>query len=74
MTRARVVADLISTVDAKGDIFVATANDVIDSLPVGTNGQFLKANSATVSGLEWAEVDVAAIENNYILTIMGAAI
>ena len=74
MTRARVVADLISIVDAKGDLLVATANDVIDNISVGANGQFLKANSATASGVEWAEVDVAAIENNYILTIMGAAI
>ena len=74
MTRARVVADLISTVDAKGDLLVGLANDTLDNLPVGPNGQFLKANTSATAGVEWAEVDVAAIENNYILTIMGAAI
>jgi hypothetical protein len=74
MTRARIVADLISTVDAKGDLLVGISNDTLDNLTVGLNGQFLRVNSATPSGLDWAAVDVAAIEDNYILTIMGAAV
>lgn len=41
-------------VDAKGDIIAATAADVVARLPVGTNGQVLKANSGTATGLEWA--------------------
>jgi hypothetical protein len=40
-------------VDAKGDLITATANDTPARLAVGTNGQVLKANSATATGLEW---------------------
>ena len=43
-----------STVDAKGDLIVGTANDTVDNLAVGTNGYVLKANSATATGLQWA--------------------
>jgi hypothetical protein len=43
-------------VDAKGDLIAATANDTPARLAVGTNGQVLKANSATATGLEWGSV------------------
>jgi hypothetical protein len=43
--------------DAKGDILVATAADTPGKITVGSNGQYLKANSATATGLEWASVD-----------------
>jgi hypothetical protein len=45
--------ELLATIDAKGDLLVGTANDTIDRLAVGTNGQLLSANSATATGLEW---------------------
>lgn len=48
---------LISTIDAKGDLLVGTANDTISRLAVGTNGQYLSANSSTATGLEWKTVD-----------------
>ena len=41
-------------IDAKGDIIAGTAADTASRLAVGTNGQVLKANSATATGLEWA--------------------
>lgn len=49
-------------VDAKGDLITATAADTPARLPVGTNGQVLKANSATATGLEWA-ADSAGMTN-----------
>jgi hypothetical protein len=45
-----------SLFDAKGDILVATSADTPGKLTVGTNGHYLKANSATATGLEWAAV------------------
>jgi len=43
-----------AVINAKGDLLVGTANDIASVLSVGTTGFFLKANSATTSGLEWA--------------------
>jgi len=65
-------------IDAKGDLLVGSAADTVGRLAVGTNGYFLKANSATATGLEWAAVDVSTLEtivnvqNNYVMSIMGA--
>jgi hypothetical protein len=42
--------------DAKGDILVATAADTPGKLTVGTNGQYLQADSTTATGLKWAAV------------------
>ena len=41
-------------VDAKGDLITATGADVPARLAVGTNGQYLKADSTTSTGLSWA--------------------
>ena len=49
-------------IDAKGDLIVGTAADTAARLAVGTNGQVLKANSATATGLEWA-ADSAGMTN-----------
>lgn len=43
-----------SIVDAKGDLIVATGADTPGRLAVGTNGQYLKADSTTGTGLAWA--------------------
>jgi hypothetical protein len=56
MTRSRDTANIIPTVDAKGDLLVGTADNTIDNLSPGTNGQVLTANSATGTGLEWKTV------------------
>ena len=39
--------------DAKGDILAATAADTAGKLTVGTNGQYLSADSSTATGLSW---------------------
>ena len=38
---------------AKGDILAATASATAGKLAVGTNGQYLSADSATATGLSW---------------------
>jgi hypothetical protein len=43
--------------DAKGDILVATAADTAGKLTLGTNGYYLKVNTSTATGLEWATVE-----------------
>lgn len=57
--------------DAKGDLLAATAADAPARFPVGTNGQALRANSATSTGLEWDTLDAAdvgAVPTSRILT------
>lgn len=43
-----------STVDAKGDLLVGTADDTVGRLAVGTNTYILTADSAEATGLKWA--------------------
>ena len=43
-------------VDAKGDLIAATAADTPARLAVGTNGQYLSADSTASTGLAWATV------------------
>jgi hypothetical protein len=40
----------------KGDLVAATAATTLAKLTVGTNGQVLKANSSTATGLEWGAI------------------
>lgn len=43
-----------TTVNAKGDILAASADDTVTRLAVGTNGQVLTADSTAGTGLTWA--------------------
>jgi len=67
-----------TTIDAKGDLLVGTAADTVGKLSVGTNGYFLKADSATATGLTWAQVDLSSyattstVQDNLVMNIMGA--
>lgn len=51
---AGTAAILKTLADAKGDIFVATADNVVDRLAVGTDGTVLTADSTQTSGVKWA--------------------
>jgi len=42
-----------TVMDAKGDLIVGTAADTVGKITVGTNGQYLSADSATATGLSW---------------------
>jgi hypothetical protein len=60
--------------DARGDILVATAADTPGKLTVGVDGYFLKANSGTATGLEWASIPAPDLTqySDITMTIMGA--
>ncbi len=44
----------LSTIDAKGDLIVGSADNTIARLAVGTNGHVLTADSAATNGVKWA--------------------
>lgn len=50
-----------TTVNAKGDLLAATANDTVTRLGVGTDGQVLTAASAQATGLSWTTVSGSGI-------------
>jgi hypothetical protein len=71
-TALSVVTDIPqSIVDAKGDLVVGTAADTVGRLGVGTNGQYLQADSTAGTGLKWATIDTTS-NADIIMTIMGA--
>jgi hypothetical protein len=52
------LANVISptVIDAKGDLIAGVSADTIGRLAVGTNGQYLQADSSTATGLTWSTV------------------
>lgn len=51
-------------VDAKGDLIAGTADNVVNKVTVGTNGQVLTADSSENTGLSWS---------NAVLSVAGTA-
>jgi len=49
-------------VDSKGDIFVATEDNVVARLGVGADGTVLTADSDNPTGVNWLPIDVDSIE------------
>jgi hypothetical protein len=58
-TRARATANIIPTVNAKGDLIVATTDSTVSRLGVGTNGHLLTADSAEATGVKWAAAPIS---------------
>jgi len=50
----------VTTIDAKGDILIGTAPDTVGRLAVGTNNQYLIADSSTASGLKWETLNAVS--------------
>lgn len=42
-------------IDAKGDLIVGSADNLVDNLPVGANGKVLQADSAQTLGVKWGD-------------------
>ena len=61
-------------VDAKGDLITATAADTPARLAVGTNGQYLQADSTTSTGLKWATVSAGGMTELASGTLSGSAV
>lgn len=67
MSRSRNLANLPTLPNSKGDIVTSTADNVFSILSVGTNGQFLKANSSATNGIEWSAITFPTPE----VTLLG---
>lgn len=52
---------LKSTLTTKGDIYAATASAAVTRLGVGSDGQFLTADSSQSTGMRWASVAGSAL-------------
>lgn len=60
-------------VDAKGDLITATASDTPARLAVGTNGQYLVADSTASTGLKWQTLTVSSGANFISRTAFSAS-
>ena len=63
-----------SIIDAKGDLVVGAANDTPARLGVGTDGQYLVANSGATNGVNWATPNIALgteTTGDYVQSVSG---
>ncbi len=61
----------VSTIDAKGDLLVGSANDAVDNLAVGSNNQVLTADSAQTLGVKWATPATGSVATDAIWDAKG---
>jgi hypothetical protein len=60
-----------ATIDAKGDLLVGTADNVVARLGVGTNGQVLVADSAATAGVKWDTPSSGGVSIGLVLALGG---
>lgn len=68
------IANVVPTtiVDAKGDLLVATADNTVGRLAVGTNTYVLTADSTETTGVKWAAPSASGAALSDIFMMMGA--
>jgi hypothetical protein len=68
------IANVVPTtiVDAKGDLLVATADNTVGRLAVGTNTYVLTADSTETTGVKWAAPSATGAALSDIFMMMGA--
>ena len=63
-----------AVIAAKGDLLAGVSNDTVTVLTVGSNGQYLKADSSTTSGLAWSDPgDLTAVSAGTGITVTNGA-
>ena len=61
-------------INAKGDLLAGSTSDTVVVLTVGSDGQYLKADSSTTSGLAWsAPGDLTAVSSSTGITVTNGA-
>lgn len=63
-----------TTYDAKGDLVVGTGADTFSKLTVGSNDQYLVADSTQATGLKWATLTAGAYTQLATGTLSGTAV
>jgi hypothetical protein len=62
-------------IDAKGDLIIGTADNVVARLPIGTDEQILSVDSSTATGLRWITIsEDPAVAPNIVSTTHNEAL
>lgn len=72
LSPADIGAVAASLVDAKGDLIVGTADNVIARFAVGTDGKVLRADSAQAGGVKWDDAVVTRDSMNFSTSSLAA--
>lgn len=67
-----VTNSMATAIDAKGDLIAGTGADAFSRLAVGTNGQYLVADSTTSTGLKWGDVSAGSMTQLATGTLSGS--
>lgn len=67
-----VTNSMATAIDAKGDLIAGTGADAFSRLAVGTNGQYLVADSTTATGLKWGDVSAGSLTQLATGTLSGS--
>jgi len=64
------VDNLLNLIDNKGDLLVGISDGALNSVPIGSDGQILVANSSASVGVEWQTPDYASTGKSIAMAIV----